>query len=186
MAENVNENKQRLSISKKIDENTKKTSILDAKYLLQVHRDQESEESHFKKAILEPEEDDQNNYLWKLWSFDKVHLFSKYCPDNNCHKILKDFNKVPHASHFYSIKRKRKILKRYSDYFLYPSEIFERLKSGKKQKKTINSCKTNETKKVFGDSLFNLVMMLKNRKKQKSKFDMMKSLLRKMMKKIVE
>lgn len=121
--------------SKKNEENIKRPSLLDGNEprsptIIQ-KTEIESPEGPLKKDVEADE-----NYLWKVWLFDKVHQFTNYFPMFNCSKIVKDYNKSQSPQHLTNHKKRTKILRKYSEYTLFPAQMYEKIKH--KKKKVVN------------------------------------------------
>lgn len=161
-------------VPKKNDENNKRYSAATGNEhrasLQKVNFEVESQETNLKKGILNP--DNEENTLWKLWQFDKVHNFSKYYPMYNCQEILRVYNKSHSPTHLNVQRRKTKILRRYSEYTLFPIQMYEKIKNKKKSKKDLKRG-VSENRPRIVDTLFNLITLLKNKKaiNTKSRFD---------------
>lgn len=163
--------KTRISSSKIIEENNKRVSIavkdhetMIEKIILKKQNDEEK--IHTK---LNNENEFNENCLWKLWSFDTVHNFTKYFPMYNCKQIAKENNKFQNPYYFNFKRKKRKLIKKYSEYTFFPDLMYEKINYKKEKKIPINDTLNMEnTKKniyLFGEFFFKLIPIIKRRKK---------------------
>lgn len=165
--------KPKVSSSKIIEENNKRVSIavkdhetMIEKIILKKQNDEEKIHSKINN-----ENEFNENCLWKLWSFDAVYNFTKYFPMYNCKEITKEINKFQNPSYFNFKRKKRKLLKNYSEYTLFPNLMYEKINYKKEKKSTIDDAlkynmeKTQKNIYLFGEFFFKLVPMIKRRKK---------------------
>lgn len=152
-----------------MEDNNKRFSIAVKDHETMIEKITLKKQPEEEKIQSKPDNEDEfnENYLWKLWYFDTVHNFTKYFPMYNCEQIAKENNKFQNPSYFTFKRRKRKLLKRYSEYTLFPDIMYEKIRSKKKRKKTTNDNfkffmpKAKENKPTFGESFFKLLPMMK-------------------------